>query len=790
MSEGSPTELRLYCVCGQKMKITSNMFGKPGKCVACRQKIRIPALEDLPAGSTTLHLKDHPEFLRGAQREVIALPEPQVDVETEPEAEDVMLTGEPDELAAVPFLLFEPLGRLCNYEFKVNAQLEALREGKPAELDKATLMSYRGLARTTRQQLEKKLRDELGAATAELLSMRELLNREINALRTGDLDYLEYSKRVLPHRKRREALAYRQQNLRGWLSTEDPHMAGGLSDVTLADVPVDLADAPFPLARDIENLPIEHSVLKLEEALRFREKADRRLNELHHANLNGTLSAEAMKPLRADTDAERERARTGVAFYRSRLQQVIQDCEDDSSAIQAHLDGKRRQLEAGKLTKDAYELLEESSFRAQVDIKRARNLATRALNANTVSDVPNPRGTFLQRLAKPGNQRGLGVDSWLAWVSGALLLAVIFVPLGDDVPGGNAAVFQGLTLGLFVGGAFLGLAGTLSARLPRAMALGAMWLLITVAGSAYFQYELGAVSPAGTVLRGGDPWWVSLGGRLLISGWAVAALAVVVSFSALAGLRWIGPCLGAGGILLAGAILGNYGGYLKAIPILDTVVSEPHAETGAYYVTVPFKNRGNRPFWIGADRVSAPLASGYVLEVKTGEDSWAATAPPLGAVVGESPVRFSPNTGLEVQPGAMVGIRHELVPGTYRVRFTPQWRGAEMQEEVFELKPFTVDLEKFFPAPGDAGGATATRGSGVTVELRGVLDGEASQPKFSLIITMPDGTERREQFMLGDKLYGEWSISEFNPAHNTMTLSDGNRLLIVERGKPEEIPAN
>jgi hypothetical protein len=104
------------------------------------------------------------------------------------------------------------------------------------------------------------------------------------------------------------------------------------------------------------------------------------------------------------------------------------------------------------------------------------------------------------------------------------------------------------------------------------------------------------------------------------------------------------------------------------------------------------------------------------------------------------------------------------------------------------LEPFAVDLETFFPPEGEGSGTTTTTGSGVMVELRGVVDGEASQPKFSLIITTPDGQERREQFVLGDKLHGEWSISEFNPAHNTMTLSDGKRLLIVERGKPEEIP--
>lgn len=789
MPEASSTDLRLYCLCGQKMKITSNMFGKPGKCVACRQKIRIPSREELPAGTHTLYLKDHPEYLRAPKRDVIALPEPLADASSDAEADDVLLSGEADELAPVPFVLYEPLGRLCNYEAKVNAQLADLRDGKASELDQTTLMSYRGLARKARQHIEKKLRDELVEVAAELQTIREGLARESAALRASDLDYPEFSKVVLPLRKRREILAHRHQNLRGWLATEDPHMAGGQSDVSLADVPMDSVDAPFPLARELDCLPIEHSVLKLEEALRHREKADRRLNELHRANLDGKIPAEEMKAQRADTDAERERARTGVAFYRARLQQVIQDCEEDSSAIQAHLDQKRRQLESGAVTKGAYQVLEESLFRAQLDIKRARNLATRALNANTISDVPNPRGTFLERLARPGTQqRALGIDSWLGWLGSALLLSVIFVPLGDDVPGGNPAVFQGLTLGLFVGGAFLGLSVTIAARVPRALALGCVWLILTLAGAAYFQYALGAVGPAGAALRGGEAWWASLGGRMLLSGWGVAALALIVSYASIPGLRWVGPVLVAAGVALAGLILNDYGGYVRALPVLETVTQEPEAASGAYLVSVPLRNRGNRPFWLGGDRVSVPRASNYVMEIQATDETWQDVGPPTGITVDGLNTGINLDLGVAVASGTQVLVRHQLVPGTYRVQLRPEWGDGTVLEQTFQLEPFAVDLETFFPPEGEEIGTATTSGSGVMVELRGVVDGEASQPKFSLIITLPDGTERREQFVLGDKLHGEWVISEFNPAHNTMTLSDGKRLLIVERGKPEEIP--
>jgi hypothetical protein len=367
------------------------------------------------------------------------------------------------------------------------------------------------------------------------------------------------------------------------------------------------------------------------------------------------------------------------------------------------------------------------------------------------------------------------------------MMAVIFVPLGDYVPGGNPAVFPGLTLGFFVGGAFLGLSVTIASRVARAFSLGALWLLLTIAGTAYFQYEQDSVSAAGMVLRG-DPWWSSLGGRLLISAWGVAALAVVVSFSTLAGVRWIGPVIVALGAALGGAILSDYAGHLNAAPALEPEITEAQPETGTYAVTIPVRNQGNRPFWVGGDRVRVPRASAYILERRTGEDTWASAGAPVGAVVEETAYALDMTEGFAIQPGTAAGLRHELVAGTYRIRLSPKWSDVAPLEHSFTLEPFAVDLETFFPAEEAEGGSNTPSGSGVIVELRGVLDGEASQPKFSLIITMPDGTERREQFVLGEKLHGEWVISEFNPAHNTMTLSDGKRLLIVERGKPEEIP--
>ena len=46
MAKAKTPRLRIYCICGQKMKVSASMYGRPGKCVACRQKIRIPSAEE------------------------------------------------------------------------------------------------------------------------------------------------------------------------------------------------------------------------------------------------------------------------------------------------------------------------------------------------------------------------------------------------------------------------------------------------------------------------------------------------------------------------------------------------------------------------------------------------------------------------------------------------------------------------------------------------------------------------------------------------------------------------
>src|SRR5690606_35019320 len=130
-----------------------------------------------------------------------------------------------------------------------------------------------------------------------------------------------------------------------------------------------------------------------------------------------------------------------------------------------------------------------------------------------------------------------------------------------------------------------------------------------------------------------------------------------------AGLRWAGPVALALGAAVAALALTDYAGLLRAAPILGPVAMEPRGETRAYAVSVTVKNRGNRPFWIGGDRVSVPLPSAYAIEQTAPDGNWKDAGPPERAVSDGVERRVDIKRGLAVPPGGEVLLIHQVPPG-------------------------------------------------------------------------------------------------------------------------------
>jgi len=73
------------------------------------------------------------------------------------------------------------------------------------------------------------------------------------------------------------------------------------------------------------------------------------------------------------------------------------------------------------------------------------------------------------------------------------------------------------------------------------------------------------------------------------------------------------------------------------------------------------------------------------------------------------------------------------------------------------------------------------------VTLRGILTSENRPAQFSITITLADGATSERAYAIGDEVFTNWTISEFNPTEQTITLSRGSRIMILRRGEPQKL---
>lgn len=820
MSEAEAVKVRIYCLCGQKMKVSGSMYGRPGKCVACRQKIRIPRRDEIPPdfkGVYEIYLKDHPEFLRKPQRREEPVEEPEEAQETAAEPEDVTL-GEPEEEGeGLPLAVLEPLRVLCSFEHKVERRLYALRKDKTPlieGLDKATLMSYRVMVRNARNALDDELRQRLHEVSEQLSWVVEQIARATLAVRIGEMAYDTFVKTVTPLRQRRERLELRRQNLRGWLGVSDPYMAGGYVEVSLEDVPIEGIEVTFPLDEKLGAPLVDLYVGYLRQALQARELAERKLVERQRMEKEGALSGASLEDCRADAEAERERARAAVAFYRTCLERIAQDCENDIKSARACLELAHSRLDAGELEPSAFQALEIALLRSQSDNAQARDLARRALSANTGSDVPRVQGTFLKRLAQRDVPTGIGLDSWIAWLAMTLMIVNIAVYISNAQDSGNIVVARGMVIGFFLTAALLAMIACIPRREIRGLLVSALWLVVCTAGTFHVQNVWHSLGPVGAAMRA-DPGWYLRPGILLFSVSAlVMGISACVALAPFPRLRYVLVGVGAVSVAAMLGIATDAGGVLAAKCFMEEPESILSIEQpGLYDVRIAVSNRAfmGRSLWLGGAPIQVPNAATFLLERRIGSDSWNDVGAPFRLKRDDQPWADVTQPGafpqLEIKAGQKVVLAYRLEPDTYRAQLIPAFGGYAPLVKSFTLVPpeRTVETRRAPesaapPIPESATGPEAQEGERapqnvvhgaalVRAELRGVINAEGFAPSFSIILHFPDGRSAERNLTLGEQVYGPWKASEFSPAHKTLTLADGAHMLVFKPGESLDLEA-
>ena len=821
MGQGTLTELRIYCICGQKMRVSESMFGLPGKCVACGQKIRVPFRDEIPPDTTEIHLKDHPEFLRKARPAAAPSGEAARGAVPAEESAEVPL----GEASATPGLdILEPLRVLCSLEHKIGRQLDALTTGETegVEASRAALEGHLKRVREGRAGLDEQLRQRLMEVAIELASTQEEIVQAGLSARIGEMEFSPFRDTVDRLRHRREYLERLQQDLRAWLTVDDAHAAGGYTNVSFDAIPsegVALVLPPEPFdPRTLFDIHIDG----LREALLRRERAELRLKEVERLKHEAAMTPEVVADCRADCSAERLRAEAEVSFRRRRLEQVSSDCAADVRTLQACLDQARKRYASGALDKAHFAAAEREMVRMQRDSARVHGLVARALMASNAEDVPHPSGSLIKRMVRPmaKERPGVTLDTWIAWGSAFALGICVFLPLTNDQS--PLGVLRGATYGhqainwtLFIPvlcGAFATVIGALPSRVARGIGLSLVWLVLTFLGVLLVHEAQYSMNSLAVWFRAGGPWFLRPGMVLLI----LADLGLLsAACLALAPLPTGRVPLGVVCATCLAVLLGvssDFGGMLVPLPEISISENPQAAADGqmAYDTSVIVHNAGYRTLLLSSVHMDSRNAYEYLLEREVTPRFWQDTA-----ATRLKDVRGVPRGGNTV-------LRRELPPGNYRIRLIPSGRGG-MYEKSFTLPrepEMTSDLPEAAaakrpeaPAPAGPQEPRATGSEMISdlrqtneprqanpataqtapppsaavplaeVELRGIVRGEKYGPRFSVAVYPLNAPARYLDLSIGDAVYDPWKITEFNPERQAVTVSDGAHLLILNRGQ-------
>ncbi len=830
MPDVKKTHLRIYCICGQKMKVSPKMYGLPGKCIACRQKIRIPTREQVPEGVTEIYIKDRPELLRGPKRNIddaarereaqealdAAKVRRDLDGDSTPITELDLADGTPTPLkrgagATLPIDVLEPLQRLCSFRYKLERQISTLDEYHHD--DEALVAEVKGhLARVAklRTELDDHLHQLLMEVAIELTNTHEKIAHDRLSARVGEISFDEFQDRIYRLRARRERLERRQQNLRGWLATQDPYVAGGFLDLPLNTIGEEGSKIEVPSAMDDHRPLLATFVTSLKNALDRRTRAEQKLDQAERLAFDEE-DEEGLDEVQLEYQTEKRQARAEVRFFLDRLERLKKDYASDIETVDAHMEAARDKLKVDEISRQQYDDIEQGLLRAKKDLAKARSVAARALIANTTSDIPQPGGTFLERLGFRGENETTP-DIWLGWLSALALFTGLFLPiLGDASLVGALIENRGLgAAALFLlAPAALAIAVAVATRAPKKVTRGLTLLALWAAGICLTAYGLylafTSLDPLAAQFRAGKAWEFRPGVWMIgagLAGIAAAALAALWSYEKLRPLALAAVAIG---VAVIGFAPSDVMGLMAPRPAIDVVIedaAEGPGQAGSIHIT----NLGSRALRLVSQPTSARGSYFFAVERRVGEYSWSEIGGGLSAGISADP----PGGVRTIARGKRHTVPFSLLPGEYRVlllsgatgielveRFTLE--NSEAPEPTPETPPAPLDMPKPLDPPPALEEETEPEAvpqpqaarpipSVVKVELKGIMTGPEGETRFSLVLLLPDGRRIPMMLSLGDPLWDEWNVAEYNPSYRTVTLRREEKLLILRRGEWYDLP--
>ncbi len=825
MSEPKDNELRIYCICGQKMRVLPDMYGKPGRCVACRQKIRIPTRDELPPGTTELYLKDHPEYLR--KKSTREKSEPISDSSLE---EEQVLTDF-GSAYSLPLDFLEILQILISAEYKAQRYLQALRQKKPIGPEtKAEILEVLSKIRRMRATLDDKIKLRRSEVLEQLKQIENELSKFVIAFRTSEIDFDTYWKSVVPLRIRRERLARRRKNLEGWLSAVSPELAGGYVDVNFKKLPDKVPEIVFPLDEEEENISVLTLLIReLQKYINLRADIEHQCAEWRKLVEAGKATPEAGQQGLAECESRLKWAQSAIAFYRERLEQLVVDCDLDLESIEKNITRIEKQKEGRVIDIQTARKLQEELSQARLDLARTKDTARRAISANSKYDIPSLQGTFVARISPDRGQMEIGTDSWIAWLCSALMIMLIMIPMTQSQGLVSTSILTAMIIGLFASAILLALVASIPYRKWRGIGLTILWVAYVVAFAIHINLVWYSLSLYGGDLRT-SPY--ELFSFRVVAPYIVLSfvgIAVWVSLYREKRLRWI-PWLATIFVVLATVIIStDCFGIVQGKAILGaTGRTEYNPISGTYRVEINVLNTGMRSVWLGNDISSVP-APVFVSVLQEGNEKQVFT--PYEVKTESFAIRpiseiFNKEGG-RISPGKGITLYYQVPPGTYIVKLEgkgnyykkkqirlvlPEQKKEEKSPTAPDTKPEIEKTDKtekkgennytdtlptdtdsssiFREVQGKAEDVSHTLNEGeVMVFFHGFAklpensEGNGVSHKFRISVFTKDGKTVDQFIKLGEKIAGDWILSEFSPQRETITLNYKRQFFIASTGK-------
>ncbi len=792
-----PRDIRLYCLCGLKMRITVDMYGKPGKCISCRQKFWVPKPGELPENDTELRLSEHPELLRRAgdrirpdtaiaEQDDPDTPIPPV-AEVTPEmaskdsssgveslggnaVEERLAAGidssqdsEKEEPSA-PLEDLEPLRQILAYQYLVDRESQAPAAKKNAgRADTDTRRAYDRVIERAKTRVEQRLRELLydtGRRLAEVLG--EIAQTTLK-FRVGEVSPDAYFENVAKLRLRREWLNRQRLNLKLWMRTEDVHLLGGPGGVTLENMNLNRVEVFLPAEEKDDRTLLKKYIGELRVGFDHRMLAERRRTEWRRMVREGEMPQQVLRdgPLQANADMRRAKAR--IVHARARLRQVVKDCDTDISALQAY----QQLLSKGLLPRRRGEMTAESTVaeartisRAVGDLRQWRNQASNAAHAEDPGDLPLGPPTIFRRLAEPNELRRFARESVPAYVAALclMLLALLSAPM--------------VKLGFLAGMVVMVIIPAFSNRARRGTFYAALWVIESFFMALAWRFaSTGLADP----LHAASPF--HLAGMIVASlgAWTAIGFSATMVLRKIAGhFGWAAPTAGtAAAVLFALAVLFPQG---SSTP----VASSSTASTMVVAAPAPIP------------AVETPLDKPSPTALPTTTEQ-AAPKPPT--VVSTKPVPMETTTAVpkntlapvRTSPGAPTPASPLPSPTASTAGAPPVAQRSKPDTATAQNAPATTGPTSEEPSQTSTAATATSRSAGPAVELRGVMQKEGDTPRFRIVLTGTGGRDRTMDIMLGDTVYGPWKALEYSALTKKLTLSNAKRLVVLDTGETVDL---